>query len=297
MTVGWELVALQIFNGFTMALAYTLVALGLSTTMGLLGIVNFAHGALYMMGGYFTYILASSMGFGTGLACATSLCALLGIILFLCIYKPLETRSPIQVLVALIGVLLIFEQLVRDFLGAEPKMLQIPFYLSGPIVFNLLGSKISFSKYYLFITVVSSVILILVYCLFHRTNIGIRGLASIQNKEVASLLGVDLTKVGIIIFVLGSILAGIGGGLLGPVFSIYPTVGGEILGFIFVIVIVGGVGSLIGTFFASLLFCLIRSIGCIFLSPNYVEIIAYCILIAIIAFKPRGLLGREKVLD
>lgn len=297
MSIGLEIILLQILNGLVMALAYTLVALGLSVIMGLLGIVNFAHGALYMMGGYFTYILASSLGFGTGLACAALLCTLLGIILFLCIYKPLETRTPVQVLVALIGVLYIFEQLVRDFLGAEHKMVQIPISISGPVVFDFLGLKLSFSKYYLIIMLVSSVILTIVYYFFHKTDIGIRGLASIENKEVVSLLGVDLTKVGIIIFALGALLAGIGGGLLGPIFSIYPTMGSEILGFVFVIVIVGGVGSLMGTFLASLLFCLIRSIGCIFLPANYMEIIAYCVLIAIIVIRPKGLLGREKVLD
>jgi len=293
-----ELLIIQLLNGLVMALIFTLIAIGLSLTMGLLGVINMAHGALYAIGAYIALtIFLFSSNFVLSVITAAFATAIIGFIIFLGIVKPSRSKSPLEPLVALIGVNLIFEQMIRDVWGPEPKLLHVPPGLSGPVLFNLFGFSFSYSKYQLFVIGISIILIILIYYLLRKSNVGIRSLASIMDAETASVMGVDITKVGVIIFIIGSSVAGIGGALSAPIFSIYPTMSIETIGFLFIIVITGGMGSLEGTFLAALIVCETRAICSIFMSVTMADIVVYCILLIVLMFKPTGLKGYRGVLE
>jgi len=292
-----ELLLIQIINGLFIGFVFTLVALGLSIVMGLLGVVNFAHGALYMLGAYvgYTLICLLSQNYVLGFISVVFACAGAGLIIFLAIVKPLKSkgRPPLDFLIALIGVNMIMEESIKSIWGAEPKYLPIPQIFSGQIAFG----SLLLPKYQLCIIAISSVVLLLIYYFFYKTDVGIRSLASVEDPETASLQGVNLTRLGLLIFVIGAAVAGAGGILIGPIFSVTPTMGIEVLGLIFVIVIFGGLGSLEGTFLASILICEIRSLGSIFLPETLAEMLVYCLLLLILITRPRGIKGYAGILE
>jgi len=234
--VSTELIITQVLNGLTIGLIFALIALGLTIILGLMGVVNFAHGSFYTLGGYITYTITSSVlgNFWIGLIGGAVVCAAVGVGLFVSIVRPLRERPPLEPMVAL---------------------------------------------------------------LFRKTDLGARCLASIQDRETAMSLGVDVDRVGRLMFIIGMAVAGVAGGLAGPIFSVYPTMGIELIGLIFVIVIVGGLGSIGGTVIAGITIAMITSISLNFVSGNVAHIFAYCILLVILVIRPRGIMGFEKVLE
>jgi branched-chain amino acid transport system permease protein len=282
-----------------MGLIFALIAVGLSIIMGLLGIVNMAHGVFYLFGAYFTVAIVSWYpNFGLGIIITALLCSGVALAVFLLIVRHLMgRRRPLEIMVALVGINMICEELVRNIFGSDPKYLAIPSVLSGQVTFNLLSVTLVYSKYYLSLIVICGSLLILIYYFFHKTDFGIRGLALIQDRETASALGVNIAKLGTLFFAIGGAVAGIAGALAGPIFSVYPTMGTELLGFIFVIVIIGGVGSIEGTFLASLLISIIKSIGVLFASNVIVDAFIYVVLCIMLCIRPRGLKGHLGVLE
>jgi len=294
--VSAGLLITQLLNGLTIGLVYALIALGLTIVLGLMGVVNFAHGSFYMIGGYITYTLTASLlgNFWMGLLIGAGVCAVVGLGLFYSIIRPLRQRPPLEPMVALVGVAMIFEQLTRSVWGADPKLLPIPF---GRIELNLFGYTLRYPVYFLTVMIISILLLSFFYYLFRKTDLGVRCLASIQDRETAMSLGVDVDRVGRLMFIIGTAAAGAGGGLAGPIFSVYPTMGIELIGLVFVIVIVGGLGSIAGTVIASITIAMITSLSLIFVSGNIAHIFAYVILLVILLFRPRGIMGFEKVLE
>jgi len=290
------LIITQVLNGLTIGLIFALIALGLTIILGLMGVVNFAHGSFYTLGGYIAYTITCSVlgNFWIGLVIGAIVCAVVGVGLFVSIVKPLRERPPLEPMVALVGVSMIFEQLIRSIWGADPKLLPIPF---GKIEFDVFGYTFRYPVYFLTVMIISILLLILSYYIFRKTDLGVRCLASIQDRETAMSLGVDVDRVGRQMFILGMAVAGVGGGFAGPIFSVYPTMGIELIGLIFVIVILGGLGSIGGTIIASITIAMITSISLIFVSGNVAHIFAYCILLVILVIRPRGIMGFEKVLE
>jgi branched-chain amino acid transport system permease protein len=299
MSLGIELILTQLLNALCMGLIFALIAVGLSIIMGLLGIVNMAHGVFYLFGAYFTVAAVSWYpNFGLGVIIAALLCSGIALaVFFLFIRYLMGRRRPLEIMVALIGINIICEELIRNIFGAEPKYLAIPSMLSGQVTFNFLGVTLMYPKYYLSLIIICGSLLILIYYFFHKTDLGIRGLALIQDRETALALGVNIAKLGTLFFAIGGAVAGISGALAGPIFSVYPTMGIELLGFIFVIVIIGGVGSIEGTFLASLLISTIKSVGVLFASNVVVDAFIYVLLCVMLCIRPRGLKGYLGVLE
>jgi branched-chain amino acid transport system permease protein len=135
------------------------------------------------------------------------------------------------------------------------------------------------------------------YFLFHKTDIGIRCLASIQDREMVQCLGVNADSIGLFVFIVGMGIAAVGGALAAPLFSVYPTMGDELLLLLFIIVIVGGLGSIEGTLLAGVGIALVKAVAALFISGNLATIITFSILIFILLFRPRGIMGLEKVLE
>jgi branched-chain amino acid transport system permease protein len=290
-----NLIATQILNGVTIGLVFALVALGLTVVLGLMGVLNFAHGAFYMLGGYVAYVVFSAVGqFWLGLVAAAAVCAVVGFALFLLIVRPLTRHEPVAALLALVGVSMIFQQAVRTIFGAEPKMLPIPF---GTVAIRAFGLDFSYPIYFLAALAISALILAGMSLMFRRSDIGIRCLASIQDRDIASAMGVNVTLISSIMFTIGMAVAGLAGGLVGPIFSVHPNMGIELIGILFVIAIVGGMGSIAGTVLASLIIALTKSISSIFMSGNGSDILAFALLLVVLLIRPRGLMGIKSVMD
>lgn len=290
-----NLLIIQSLNGVTIGLIFALIALGLTIVLGLMGIMNFAHGAFYTFGGYFAYMLFQHMGsFWLGLAAAALACAAIGLGLFVFMVRPLAKRSPLQALLGLVGVSMLFEQLSRSIWGAEPKVLPIPF---GMVQVQAFGLDFPYPVYFLVAMGISVVILAGMSFLFRNADVGIRCLAAIQDREIASSMGVNVNLVSAFMFTLGMAVAGLAGGLGGPIFSVYPNMGIDLIGLLFVIAIVGGIGSVAGTVIAAVALGLAKSISSIFISGNYSEILAFALLLVILLIRPRGLMGVASVMD
>lgn len=278
-----------------MGLIFALVALGLTVVLGLMGVLNFAHGSLYMLGGYVTYAVYSTVGeFWLGLVIAAAVCGVVGLVLFVVIVRPLTKHEPVAALLALVGVSMIFQQLARTLFGAEPKLLPIPF---GTIQIDFLGLNFSYPIYFLVATAVAALILAGLALMFRYSDVGIRCLASIQDRDIAASMGVNVTLISSLMFSIGMAVAGLAGGLAGPIFSVYPNMGIEIIGILFVIAIVGGMGSIAGTVLASLMIALTKSISSMFVSGNVSDILAFSLLLVILLVRPRGLMGVTSVMD
>ncbi len=290
-----NLLATQVLNGITMGLIFALVALGLTVVLGLMRVLNFAHGSLYMLGGYITYVVYSSFGtFWLGLAAAAAVSAIVGYLLFLVIVRPLTKHDPVAALLALVGVSMIFQQAARTVFGAEPKLLPIPF---GVVQIDFLGLNFEYPIYFLLATLISASLLAALTVMFRKSDIGIRCLASIQDRDIAASMGVNVTLISSLMFTVGTAVAGLAGGLAGPIFSIYPNMGIEVIGILFVIAIVGGMGSIAGTALASLMIALTKSVSSMFFSGNVSDILAFSLLLVILLIRPRGLMGIRAVMD
>ncbi len=285
----------QCLNGITIGLIFALVALGLTIVLGLMGVLNFAHGSFYMLGGYITFSVFASVGnFWLGLVAATLACGVVGILLFLTIVRPLTKRSPLEALLALVGVSMIFQQAARTLWGPDPKLLPIPF---GKLHIDLFGLDFYYPVYFFVEMGVAIAVLAGMSLLFRHTDIGIRCLAAIQDREIASCMGVNVDRVSSLMFTLGMAVAGLAGGLVGPMFSVYPNMGIELIGMMFVIAIVGGMGSIGGTVIAATIIAMTKSISSIYISGNVADILAFTVLLVILLIRPRGIMGIASVMD
>ncbi len=290
-----SLIVTQILNGITMGLIFALVAVGLTIVMGLMEVVNFAHGSFYMFGGYITMTVLSKLGnFWLGLLLAPPVCALIGIFLYYGILKPMRGRPPLESMVALVGVSMIFQRLTISLWGSDPKIAPIPF---GCLDLSIAGIHVSYPVYFLMVMIIASMALIALYIAFRKTDIGIRCLAAMQDRETAECLGVNIDKIGSFTFLIGACVAGLAGGLVGPIFSVYPTMGTEMIGIMFVIVIVGGLGSIVGTVMAGMIIALTKSLSMIFVSGNICDILAFSVLLVILLIRPRGIMGLATIME
>lgn len=287
----------QCLNGITIGLIFALVALGLTIVLGLMGVLNFAHGSFYMLGGYVTYSVFAAVGnFWLGLVAAMLVCAVVGILLYLTIVRPLTKRSPLEALLALVGVSMISLQAARTIWGPDPKLLPIPFGRVH-IEIEMFGLNFQYPVYFFVAMGLAIAVLAGMSLLFRHTDIGIRCLAAIQDHEIASCMGVNVDRVSALMFTVGMAVAGLAGGLAGPVFSVYPNMGIELIGMMFVIAIVGGMGSIGGTVIAATIIAMTKSISSIYISGNIADILAFTVLLVILLVRPRGIMGIASVMD
>ena len=290
-----DVLVAQCLNGITIGLIFALVALGLTIVLGLMGVLNFAHGSFYMLGGYVTYTVFTTVGsFWLGLVAAMLVSGVVGVLLYLTIVRPLSQRSPLEALLALVGVSLIFLHLANTIGGPDPTLLPVPL---GHVRIGMFGLDIHYPVYFLAAMGLSTVVLASMALLLRHTDIGIRCLAAIHDRQVASCMGVNVDRVSAVMFTIGMVVAGLAGGLAGPVFSVYPNMGIELIGMIFVITIVGGMGSIGGTVIAATIIAMTKSISSIYISGNLADILAFVVLLAILLLRPRGIMGIASVMD
>ncbi|OOY07026.1 urea ABC transporter permease subunit UrtB [Thioclava sp. F36-7] len=276
----------QLFAGVSMASILLMIALGLAIIYGAMGVINLAHGEFVMLGAYATWALQSFAGFNIILALPFVFVAVaaVGWIIEKVIVQRLYHR-PLDTILATWGIGIILQQVVRLSVGAESRFVKGPEFLSG----NTQIGGLIMSNYRIFVIVFSLAVLAASWGLMTRTEFGMRLRAVIQNRQISECYGIEANKVYSITFAYGAGLAGIAGALITPLFSTIPTMGTGLVVDAFLVVIVGGLGSLLGAASAAVLIGEATALFSMLLNDTLGRIAVLAGIILLIRFRPRGL--------
>lgn len=280
----------QALHGLVYGMLLFLVASGLTLIFGMMGVLNFAHGALYMLGAYFSFSILQWTGqFWLSLLVAPLLVALAGAIIERFFLRKVHSYGHAHELLLTFGVAYIIEELVKIFWGNEPLRVVLPALLAGSI--PLLG--IEYPVYRLFILAVSIVVFIIMFFVLYKTRVGIIVRASVANKRMVDALGFNVPLVFLVLFGMGAWLAGLAGVIGGPYLITNPAMASTIIIDLFVVVVVGGLGSIQGALIASLLIGQLQSIGILIL-PQFAIFFEFLLMALVLIFRPHGLMGESK---
>ncbi|PYO55668.1 MAG: branched-chain amino acid ABC transporter permease, partial [Candidatus Rokuibacteriota bacterium] len=272
--------------------ALGLLALGLTVIFGLLGVMNFAHGELYMLGAYAGIaVIGVTHSFWVALIAAPLMVAAIGAVTEVATLRPLYRREPLYGLIMTFGLAMAFREGARQLFGGDMRRILPPIEGSIP----LLG--MTYPKYRLFLLAFSSLLLLGIWLFFTRTRAGIIVRAAVQDAEMLDGLGVDVPRVFTLTFAGSAALAALAGLLLAPVFTVYPQMGVEMILLAFIVVILGGMGSMGGSVVAALVIGIAQSLLTLWLNPQRVAIAIFGIMIVVLIVRPRGFFGREGVLE
>jgi branched-subunit amino acid ABC-type transport system permease component len=282
----------QLLHGLVFGAALGLLALGLTVIFGLLGVMNFAHGELFMMGAYAGLaVIGLTQSFWVALVAAPLLVGALAAVTEVTTLRPLYRREPLYGLILTFGLALVFREGVRQIWGGDMRRILPPFTGSTP----LLG--MTYPNYRLFLLAISSALLVAIWLFFTKTRAGIVVRAAVQDSEMLDGLGVDVRRVFTLAFAGSAALAAVAGILLAPVFTVYPQMGVEIILLAFIVVILGGMGSLGGSVAAAFVIGIAQSLLTLWMNPQRVAIAIFGIMILVLILRPRGFFGREGVLE
>ncbi len=298
----------QAIGGLVYGMILVMVSLGLALVLGLMGVVNFAHGALFMLGGYFTYSAMATYGipFPLALVIAPVLVGVVGIALEVVVLRRLYGTNPIIGLLATFGLTLMIEEAVRFLWGASALQPSKPELLTGGT--DLLVTRVG--TYRLFTVFVSVLSVLAVYYLITNTDFGLSVRAGVQDGEMTEFVGVDLPVRFTAMFFLGSVIAGLGGALRVVEFGVDPGTAEEFVILAFVVVVIGGVGSLFGSVLAGLLvgwaqfllpvvlssLALVTGVAAIEID-GVGRLVPFLVMIVVLLVRPRGLFGEEGLLE
>jgi branched-chain amino acid transport system permease protein len=279
----------QIFNGIMLGSTYAIVALGLTLVFGILHIPNFAHGHLYMLGAYVSFFLMTLYGFGFWSALVSSmvLLGLIGMLIERIIYRPLQDKPHINSFISAIGALIILETSVIVLWGPQGRRIPNPY----PDIVELLGITMSYQR--LLVIVAAIVLIVLLQVFIKRTTTGTTIEAVAQNREGAMLVGINVNWVSSLTFAISTATAAAAASLVAPIFMISPTMGALLGMKAFVIVILGGLGSIPGAILGGYILGILEAIGGGYLSAAYKDVYAFGALILILSIRPTGLFGKE----
>ena len=279
--------AAQVFTGLVLGGIFVLLAVGLSLIFGLMTVVNFSHGALYMLGAYFGYLLFKSSGsFTVALVVAPLMVGALGLLIERFLIRRLYGRRPDDPLLLTFGLSLIIVEVARMIWGKIGLTLDPPRAMAGAV--NL--GFTYFPVYRLFVIAVTIVVLIALWLFLERTNVGLVIRAGSRDPLMVRALGFDVGRIWFLVFGIGSGLAGLAGILAGPMRGAYAEMGVTIIIESFVVVVVGGMGSLVGAVISGLLIGQIVSLTTFF-APKLAEIIVFIFMAVVLLLRPSGLFG------
>jgi branched-chain amino acid transport system permease protein len=279
----------QLLHGLVWGMVIALIALGLTIVFGILDVVNFAHGELYMLGAFFGYSVVFVIpNFWAALLLATVAVGLLGIIIEVSMFRPLYGREPIFHLLLTFGLGMILREVARLVWGGLTRSIDPP--VTGAVQF--LGMV--YPTYRLLVLGIAIVILIAVFYGFSRTETGAIIRAASHDKEMARALGINVTKIYTLVFSLGAALAALAGVLMSPIFLVYPTMGMDAILRAFIVVIVGGMGSVVGAVVAAIVIGEVESLFSLWISPTWAETLVFGVLIVSMVLRPGGLFGQTE---
>jgi len=281
----------QCLNALQYGLLLFLVASGLTLIFGIMGVINLAHGSFYMVGAYMAYELAPVVGatFGGGfvamLLVGVALSVLFGYVLEWAFFSFLYEREHLQQVLMTYGLILVFEELRSLLVGDEVYGVAVPDWLSGTLP---LGGLMSYPVYRLFISGVCLAVAAGMYFVFTRTRLGMMIRAGSTNREMVQSLGIDVKFLYRVVFAAGVALAALAGMVAAPVSSVYPGMGNGVLILCFVVVVIGGIGSVRGALLAALLVGVVDTFGKVLL-PQAAGVLVYVLMALILLWKPEGL--------
>ncbi|MFA7503490.1 MAG: branched-chain amino acid ABC transporter permease [Burkholderiaceae bacterium] len=281
----------QCLNSIQFGLLLFLVASGLTLIFGIMGIINLAHGSFYMIGAYMAYglapVVAGSVGGGffTTLAFGLLLSVVVGYLLEWAFFSYLYDREHLQQVLMTYGLILVFDELRSIVVGDDVHGVAPPAWLAGSIP---LGELMSYPVYRLFISAVCIALAIGMYFVFTRTRLGMMIRAGSSNREMVQSLGIDIKILYRFVFAAGVALAALAGMIAAPVSSVYPGMGDQVLIICFVVVVIGGIGSVRGALLAALLIGAVDTFGKVLL-PGAAGVLIYVLMAAILLWKPAGL--------
>jgi branched-chain amino acid transport system permease protein len=278
----------QAVNGIALGSVYALVALGLTLVYGVLKVPNFAHGALYTAGAYVAYVVLTALGYPyvVGIVAAVTVVAALGAAMEWAVFRPLEGKSPVHAMIAALGLLFFLEGTADVIWG--PDFRQMPTPLDG--VVSLAGVNITEQRVLVVIAAVATMLGL--YWLLKRTLVGMSIEAMAQDREGALLVGIDTTRVAVLTFAISGVLAAIAGSLIAPLVLVFPTMGAVIILKAFVIVILGGMGSVPGAIVGGYLLALAETMAGTYVAFAFSELIAFALLVLVLVVKPTGLFAK-----
>ncbi|ASM77380.1 ABC transporter permease [Vitreoscilla filiformis] len=281
---------IQCLNALQYGLLLFLVASGLTLIFGIMGVINLAHGSFYMIGAYMAYALAPLAqawggGFFTALLLGVVLSVALGYVLEWAFFSFLYEREHLQQVLMTYGLILVFEELRSLLLGDDVHGVQPPEWLSGSIA---LGDVMSYPVYRLFVSAVCVAVALAMWAVMTRTRLGMRIRAGASNRDMVRAMGVNIRLLYRIVFAVGVALAALAGMIAAPVSSVYPGMGGSVLIICFVVVVIGGIGSIKGALVAALLVGLVDTFGKV-LVPSVAGLSVYLLMAVMLLWKPEGL--------
>lgn len=279
----------QILNGLTLGGIYSLVALGLTLVYGILAIPNFAHGAFYMVGAFVSLYLMTALGLNYWLAMlgAAVVVAVLAMLAERLVFHPLRNASELHPMIAAIGLLLFLEAGAQAIWGADFHRMTTP-YIG---IIEVAGVTAPIQR--LLIIGAAFALMLALHLFLNRTVIGSTIIAMAQNRDGASLMGIDATRVALLTFGISGVLAAVAATLFAPINLVFPSMGQLVILKAFVITILGGMGSVPGAILGGVIIGLAESFGAFYLSPDYKDIIAFALLVLILSVRPQGIFNRE----
>ena len=293
----------QALNGLQFGLMLFLLAAGLTLVFGIMDLINLAHGSLYMIGAYLVAAVVQASGsFLLAVVAAMVGTAAIGILLEISVLRRLYIRDHLSQVLATFALLLICNEVVRLIFGSQPVMLNMPRALAGPV--QLLPG-FSYPAFRLAVIGVGLAVALLLYLLVGRTHVGMWVRAGASNREMAAAMGVDVKLLFTAVFGVGAALCAIAGAMLGPILAVQVGMGESILILAFVVIVIGGIGSIRGALVGALLVGMVDTVGRAFLpmllrsflspavasgvGPALASIAIYVLMAAVLFWRPRGL--------
>ena len=280
---------IQLLNAVQYGLLLFLVASGLTLIFGIMGIINLAHGSFYMIGAYMAFSLSTLTGnLFVAIVLGVVLSVVLGVFLEWALFSHLYKRDHLDQVLLSYGLILIFEELRSLIVGNDVHGVNVPEILNRSI---RLTETLSYPVYRLFMSLVCLVLAAMLYFLIRRTRLGMMIRAGASNREMVQSLGLNINFVYRMVFALGVALAAFAGMIAAPVSSVYPGMGTQVLIICFVVVVIGGIGSIWGALVAALLIGLADTFGKV-LVPQAAGVTVYLLMAVILLWRPEGLFKR-----
>ena len=282
---------IQCLNALQYGLLLFLVASGLTLIFGIMGVINLAHGSFYMIGAYMAFALAPVVertfggGFFATMFVGVALAVILGYVLEWVFFSYLYEREHLQQVLMTYGLILVFEEVRSLLVGDDVHGVKPPDWLAGTIP---LGDVMTYPVYRLFISGVCLALALAMYGVFKHTRLGMTIRAGSTNREMVQSLGVDISFLYRVVFAAGVAIAVLAGMVAAPVSSVYPNMGGSVLIICFVVVVIGGIGSIKGALVAALLIGLVDTFGKVLL-PQAAGVLVYVMMALILLWRPDGL--------
>ena len=280
---------IQLLNGIQYGLLLFLLASGLTLIFGIMGVINLAHGSFYMIGAYLAYWLARTTGsLWLAIPLSIMIAFAIGLLLETAIFSRLYKRDHLYQVLLTFGLILVFEELRSILFGDDVHGVPMPPLLDFSIP---LTETLSYPVYRLFVTAVCITIALTMYLVIHKTRLGMMIRAATSNREMAASLGVNIPVLFAFVFAFGVALAAFAGTISAPIASVSPGMGNHIVIICFVVVIIGGIGSINGAMIAALAIGVADTLGKV-MAPEYSAVAVYLLMAAILLWRPQGIASR-----